>query len=165
MNLILPLSLNLSRYFLNEYTAKNIVIYLISWCANFVERHSFRIVSGDSPETVETVPFHKISTPGNSQCTNFNDINTMLEILLINTNWSSVRDYSFSTYAKFSKKTTFLKPWYAHVRVSFSENFANVLNKWFLTKPTVFQGTNHRENCYLSNVQLIGIISYGKRQV
>ena len=26
--------------------------HLISWCGNFVERHSFRIVSGDSPEAV-----------------------------------------------------------------------------------------------------------------
>ena len=25
---------------------------LISWCGNFVEKHSFRIVSGDSPETL-----------------------------------------------------------------------------------------------------------------
>ena len=25
---------------------------LISWCGNFVERHSFRIVSGDSPEAM-----------------------------------------------------------------------------------------------------------------
>ena len=27
------------------------------------------------------------------------------------------RDHSFSTYAKFSEKLTFLAPWYAHVRV------------------------------------------------
>ena len=26
-------------------------------------------------------------------------------------------DHSFSTYAKFSEKLTFLTPWYAHVRV------------------------------------------------
>ena len=26
--------------------------HLISWCGNFVERNSFRIVSGDSPETM-----------------------------------------------------------------------------------------------------------------
>ena len=26
--------------------------HLISWCGNFMERHSFRIVSGDSPETM-----------------------------------------------------------------------------------------------------------------
>ena len=30
----------------------------LSWCENFVERHSFHIVSGD-------LPFHKISTTGN----------------------------------------------------------------------------------------------------
>ena len=34
------------------FTAKNTVISLISWYGNFVERHSFRIVSGDSPETM-----------------------------------------------------------------------------------------------------------------
>ena len=28
-----------------------------------------------------------------------------------------VRDYLFSTFAKFSKKLTILTPWYAHVRV------------------------------------------------
>ena len=26
--------------------------HLISWCGNFLERHSFRIVSGDSPKTM-----------------------------------------------------------------------------------------------------------------
>ena len=26
--------------------------HLISWCENFVERHSFRIDSGESPETM-----------------------------------------------------------------------------------------------------------------
>ena len=30
------------------YTAKNSVISPISWCGNFVERYSFRIVSGES---------------------------------------------------------------------------------------------------------------------
>ena len=33
-------------------TAKNTVITPISWHGNFVERHSFRIVSGESPETM-----------------------------------------------------------------------------------------------------------------
>ena len=43
--------------------------------------------------------------------------------------------HSFSTFAKFSEKSTFLILRYAHVRVlgvrnlSFSENFAYVLNK------------------------------------
>ena len=27
--------------------------HLITWCGNFVESHSFRIVSGDSPETMQ----------------------------------------------------------------------------------------------------------------
>ena len=47
------------------------------------------------------------------------------------------RDHSFSAFAKFSDKLTFLSPWYAHVRVrkgvrivSFSESFVNKLNKW-----------------------------------
>ena len=33
-------------------------IHLNSWSGNFVERHSFRIVSSDSSETTETVSFH-----------------------------------------------------------------------------------------------------------
>ena len=48
------------------------------------------------------------------------------------------RDHSFSAFAKFPKKLTYLTPWYAHVRlrirgvrnVSFSESFANILNRW-----------------------------------
>ena len=43
---------NLSMY---HKAAKNIVISLICWCGNFMERHSFP----------DTVSFHKISTPGN----------------------------------------------------------------------------------------------------
>ena len=39
-------------YFSNHGTAKNTEFHLISWCENFVERHSFRIVSGESPENV-----------------------------------------------------------------------------------------------------------------
>ena len=33
-------------------TAKNTAMHLISLCGNFVERHSFSIVSGKSPETM-----------------------------------------------------------------------------------------------------------------
>ena len=41
-------------------------------------------------------------------------------------------EHSFSTFAKFSEKLTFLK---IKVRnISFSENFANVLNEWSHTK-------------------------------
>ena len=50
---------------------------------------------------------------------------------------------SFSAYAKFSKKLTFLIPWHAHVRVRirgkrryFFESFAYVLNKWSLKQST-----------------------------
>ena len=51
--------------------------------------------------------------------------------------WTSIWYHSFNTYGKFSEKRTFLTPWYAHVctcayhgvkNVSFSENFAYVLN-------------------------------------
>ena len=31
---------------------KILKFHLMSWCGNFVERHSLRIVSGDSPETM-----------------------------------------------------------------------------------------------------------------
>lgn len=37
--------------------------HLTSWCRKFVETHSFRRVSGESPK--ETVGFCKIYTPGN----------------------------------------------------------------------------------------------------
>ena len=46
-----------------------------------------------------------------------------------------------SAYAKLSEKLTFPIPWYAHIRtcayqrvrnISFSENFAHVLNRWSL---------------------------------
>ena len=61
-------------YKINQQTnTRNFVIirkfHLISRCGNFVKRHIFRIVLGDSSETarnyVESVPFRKISTPGN----------------------------------------------------------------------------------------------------
>ena len=51
--------------------------------------------------------------------------------------------YPLSTYAKLSEKLSFLTPWYAHVRnvsfemlrnVSFSQNFAYVLNGWPISK-------------------------------
>ena len=41
-------------------------------------------------------------------------------------NLTSIWDHPFSTYAKFSEKLTFLIPWVRNV--SFSENFAYVLN-------------------------------------
>ena len=40
---------------------------------------------------------------------------------------------SFSMFAKYSEKLTFLTPWYAR-----SENIANVLNEWSLMWITVF---------------------------
>ena len=56
------------------------------------------------------------------------------------------RVHPFSTYTKFSEKLTFLTPWYAHIRVrirevrnvSFSENFAYVLNAWSLSSQNIF---------------------------
>ena len=49
---------------------------------------------------------------------------------------NGLRDHSFITFPKFSKKLTFLNHCYAHGRiknVDFWENFANVLNKLFLS--------------------------------
>ena len=53
----------------------------------------------------------------------------------------SMRDYSFSMYAKFSEKLTILNPWitrtcaYQWVRnVSFSQNFVYVPNEWSLNR-------------------------------
>ena len=45
---------------------------------------------------------------------------------------------------KFSQKLTFLKPWYAYQEVrnvSFSENFAYVINEWFLK---IYEINNYR---------------------
>ena len=60
---------------------------------------------------------------------------TELDTLLVD-EFHVVWGRSFSTYANFHEKLTFLTPLYAHVRVhigvrnvSFSENFANVLNE------------------------------------
>ena len=38
--------------------------HLLSWCENFMEKHSFHRNYGDCV-SVETAPFHKISAPGN----------------------------------------------------------------------------------------------------
>ena len=42
----------------NLCTEHCVKFHQIFWCGNFVEKHSFRIISGESS-------FHKISTPGN----------------------------------------------------------------------------------------------------
>ena len=48
---------------------------------------------------------------------------------------SLIRDHSFTTFAKFSEKLTFRTIWYAHGvyqglrNVTFSDNFANVINE------------------------------------
>ena len=46
------LSLNTPRNVLNTVKEHLITSHLITLCRNFVERHSFRIVSGKSPETM-----------------------------------------------------------------------------------------------------------------
>ena len=46
-----------------------------------------------------------------------------------------MRDHLFNKYAKFTEKLAFLTPWCAYqgvINVSFSENFAYVLNGWDL---------------------------------
>ena len=45
-------------------TAKNIVISPDFLCGNFAERHSFSIVSSESPETMRKLPSREISTLG-----------------------------------------------------------------------------------------------------
>ena len=49
---------------LNLALRKITEFHIISWCGNFVERHSSRIVSGNSVETLRKLcPFTKTSTP------------------------------------------------------------------------------------------------------
>ena len=43
-----------------------------------------------------------------------------------------IKDHLFSTFTNVSEKLTFLISWYGLKNVSFSKNFANVLNEWFL---------------------------------
>ena len=66
--------------------------------------------------------------------------NLVLVKNLLNSSWT-LRDHSCSTYAKFSKNVTLLKPWYTHVfvyqvvrKVNFSDNFVYVRNEWSLLK-------------------------------
>ena len=76
------------------------------------------------------------------ECLQYFKLLLFLELLTVVTMSSlTIRNHSFSTYAKFSEKLTFLTPWYPMLRtcacqgvrnVSFSENFAYVLNEWFL---------------------------------
>ena len=52
--------------FRNEtFNAQNTEISPSFLVWNFLEKHRFHRVSVKSLETAETVPFHKISTPGN----------------------------------------------------------------------------------------------------
>ena len=53
--------IRVSRDIMERTLGKIKKLHLISLCGNFVEKHSFRRVSGDA----ETVPFRKISTAEN----------------------------------------------------------------------------------------------------
>ena len=46
-------------------------IHLISWCGNFVERRSFRIVSGESPETMLKLRLQNLYTRESGEITAF----------------------------------------------------------------------------------------------
>ena len=56
---------NFSNYCSHNSLLKIPKFHLISWCGSFVETHNFLRVSGDSPETLQKLPFLKISLPGN----------------------------------------------------------------------------------------------------
>ena len=98
-----------------------------------------------------------------------------------------VMDHPFSTYAKFSEKTNISCRLirtrtcaYQGVRnVSFSENFAFVLNKWSLmsllevmwiltqtiNKATVYKKNLEMENRIISNVWMTGLLALIKANV
>ena len=63
-------------------------------------------------------------------------IDVNMELCICRTN-RALRGYPLSMYAKFSKKLSFLTPWYVCVsggrNVSFSENFAYIINGWPLS--------------------------------
>ena len=46
-------------------------IHLISWCGNFVERRSFRIASGESPETMLKLRLQNLYTRESGEITAF----------------------------------------------------------------------------------------------
>ena len=67
---------------------------------------------------------------------------------------------SFGKYAKFSEKLTFLTPWYVNMCVyqwvrnaSFSENFKDLLNGWFLTGNFTILIILFLAKKYLSSIQ------------
>ena len=67
-------------------------------------------------------------------------------------------NHSFSTYARFSEKLTFLTSWYAHERVrnvrnvSFPEKLVYVLNEW---SPEVFWGNRKRRLVVLNGLMRV----------
>ena len=69
---------------------------------------------------------------------------------------NELRHHSCSTYAKLSEKLTFMTPWYVHVsvrsgsrNVSFSENFAHVLNGWSMRRLELAQINLPNQNSFI----------------
>ena len=68
------------------------------------------------------------------------------------------RDHSFSTLTKPLEKKNISYPWYAHVHVSFLENFVNALNKW--SQITFSRLWTLREKCPNKEFYLVRIFLY-----
>ena len=58
---------------------------------------------------------------------NLLEVSCMKEKVCMNAQFNTVRDDLFSTYAKFSKKLTFLTPWYTYVSMNPKSNPAFLL--------------------------------------
>ena len=83
--------------------------------------HEYILEATSSPEQLKKIPpfLHPLIA---KRCAG--------DEVVLEDEWVIIGDHSFSTFAKYSEKLTFLTPWYHGVEnVSFSENFANVLNE------------------------------------
>ena len=72
-------------------------------------------------ENFSRTPFYRLPSVAGSQWS---------YLVLILRPWEeSIRYYSFSTFAKFSKKLTFVTPWYTYLCVSGDQNFFEKFRK------------------------------------
>ena len=101
------------------------------WKRSYVHQNSG--VTGPKPRQVHFKDFWSHTLEWWERINMINIIHFLQCLLIWVWNINETWVYPFSTYAKFSEKLTFLTPWCAYqgVRnVSFSENFAYVLNGW-----------------------------------
>ena len=119
-------------------------------CMLVIEKKLMAKIYQAEMQLFENVPVYQIrvNKGNNSHCEcyhvfgNSEICNTKFCFLFYSLSWG----HSYSTYASFSVKLTFLTPWYAHVRtcayqgvrnVIFSETFVYLLNNWLPSESSV----------------------------